>query len=160
MRSVSHWVLFWLCQEPITIGRLQPLSCCIYFFLNMNINMHFLSFSELNWHRNLKYLEILWKTHDDVIKWKHFPRYWPFVRGIHRSSVNSPHKGQWREALLLSLICAWTNGSANHQNAGDLRLHRAHDVTVMLHQIFLHFITNIFCQKSATSVQHTIKPLI
>ena len=23
--------------------------------------------------------------HDDVIKWKHFPRYWPFVRGIHRS---------------------------------------------------------------------------
>ena len=32
--------------------------------------------------------------HDDVIKWKHFPRYWPFVRGIHRSPVNSPHKGQ------------------------------------------------------------------
>ena len=23
--------------------------------------------------------------HDDVIKWKHFPRYWPFVQGIHRS---------------------------------------------------------------------------
>ena len=22
--------------------------------------------------------------HDDVIKWKQFPRYWPFVRGIHR----------------------------------------------------------------------------
>ena len=31
--------------------------------------------------------------HDDVIKWKHFPRYWPFVRVIHRSPVNSPHKG-------------------------------------------------------------------
>ena len=30
--------------------------------------------------------------HDDVIQWKYFPRYWPFVRGIHRSSVNSPHK--------------------------------------------------------------------
>ena len=26
-------------------------------------------------------------SHDDVIKWKHFPRYWPFVRGIHRSPV-------------------------------------------------------------------------
>ena len=24
----------------------------------------------------------LW--HDDAIKWKHFPRYWPFVRWIHR----------------------------------------------------------------------------
>ena len=45
-------------------------------------------------------------AHDDVIKWKHFPRYWPFVRGIHRSSVNSPHKGQWRGALMFSLICA------------------------------------------------------
>ena len=37
--------------------------------------------------------------HDDVIKWKHIPRYWPFVRGIHRSPVNSPHQGQWRGAI-------------------------------------------------------------
>ena len=44
-------------------------------------------------------------THDDVIKWKHFPCYWQSVRGIHRSPVNSPHKGQWREALMFSLIC-------------------------------------------------------
>ena len=45
--------------------------------------------------------------HDDVIKWKHFPRNWPLVRGIHRSPVNSPHKGQWRGALMFSLICSW-----------------------------------------------------
>ena len=38
--------------------------------------------------------------HDDIIKWKHFLRYWPFVRGIHRSPVNSPHKGQWRGAVM------------------------------------------------------------
>ena len=31
-------------------------------------------------------------THDDVIKWKHFPRYWPFARGIHRSPVNTRTK--------------------------------------------------------------------
>ena len=43
-------------------------------------------------------------THDDVIKWKHFPRYWPFVRGIHRSPVDSPLKGQWRGVLIFSLI--------------------------------------------------------
>ena len=30
-------------------------------------------------------------THDDVIKWKHFPRYLPFVWGIRRWPVNSPH---------------------------------------------------------------------
>ena len=35
-------------------------------------------------------------AHDDVIKWKHFPRSWPFVRGIHQSPANSPHKSQWR----------------------------------------------------------------
>ena len=43
--------------------------------------------------------------HDDVIKWKHFPRYWSFVRGIHLSLVNFPHKGQWRGALVFSSIC-------------------------------------------------------
>ena len=42
--------------------------------------------------------------HDDVIKWKHFPRYWPFVRGIHRSPVNSTHKGQWRGALIIIIV--------------------------------------------------------
>ena len=71
--------------------------------------------------------------HDDVIKWKHFPRYWPFVRGIHRSPVNSPHKGQWRGALMFSSICTWINGWENNREAGDLRRHRAHyDVTVMV----------------------------
>ena len=70
--------------------------------------------------------------HDDVIKWKHFPRYWPFVRGIHRSPVNSPHKGQWRGALMFSLICTRINGWVNNGEAGDLRRHRAHyDVTVL-----------------------------
>ena len=72
--------------------------------------------------------------HDDVIKWKHLPRYWPFVRGIHRSPVNSPHKGRWRGASMLSLICAWTNGWVNNRDACDLRRHRDHyDVTVMFH---------------------------
>ena len=71
--------------------------------------------------------------HDDVIKWKHFPRYWPFVQGIHRSPLNSPDKGQWRGALMFSLICAWTNGWLNNRDAGDLRCHRAHyDVTMMM----------------------------
>ena len=71
-------------------------------------------------------------SHDDVIKWRHFPRYWPFVRGSHRSPVNSPHKGQWRGALLFSLIWVWINGWVNNREAGDLRRHRAHcDVIVM-----------------------------
>ena len=38
----------------------------------------------------------LFTPDDDVIKWKYFPRYWPFVRGIQRYAADSPHKGQWR----------------------------------------------------------------
>ena len=30
------------------------------------------------------------QLHDDVIKWKHYPRYWPFVQGNHRSRVQRP----------------------------------------------------------------------
>ena len=70
--------------------------------------------------------------HDDVIKWKHFPRYWPFVRGIHQSPVNSPHKGQWRGALMFSLMCAWINGWVNKREAGNLIRHCTHyDVIIM-----------------------------
>ena len=46
----------------------------------------------------------LYYFHDEVIEWKHFPRYWPFGWGIHRSPVNSPHKGQWRGALMWLVI--------------------------------------------------------
>ena len=75
----------------------------------------------------------------DLASWwrhqmEHFPRYWPFVRGIHRSPVNSTHKGQWRGALMFSLICAGINSWVNNREAGDLRRHRAHyDLSVMLH---------------------------
>ena len=68
--------------------------------------------------------------------WRHqmetFPRYWPFVRGIHRSPVNSPHKGQWRGVLMFSLICVWIHDWVNNREVGDLRRYRTHyDVTVM-----------------------------
>ena len=69
------------------------------------------------------------------MKWKHFPRYWPFLRGIHRSPVNSRHQGQWRGALMFSLICVWINGWVNKREAGDLRRHCTHyDVIVMMRQ--------------------------
>ena len=70
-------------------------------------------------------------------KCKHFPHYWPFVRGIHRSPVNPPHRGQWRGALMFSLICAGTNGWVNNRDARVFRRHRAHnDVTVIRHDQF------------------------
>ena len=77
-------------------------------------------------------LNLIFLVHDDVIKWKYFPHWWPFVRGIHRSPVNSPHKGQWRGALIFSLICAWIHGRVNYRETGDLGRHRTHyDVNVL-----------------------------
>ena len=87
-----------------------------------------------------RYYGLKLPVHDDVIKWKHFPRYWPFVRGIQRSPVKSPHKGQWRGVLMSPLICAWINGWVNTHEAGDLRHYRAYyDATVM------HSLYTIFC---------------
>ena len=87
----------------------------------------------------------LW--HDDVIKWKHFPRYWPFVRGIHRSPVNSPHKGQWRGALMFSLMCTWINARVNTRKAGDLRRHRAHYDVIVMHFVawMEHHVNQLSC---------------
>ena len=103
--GVSVWVWVWVCRCVRCVGA-------IFKYLYMKQN----------------YLQI----HDDVIKWKHFPRYRPFVWGIHRSPVNSSHKGQWRGALMFSLICAWINGWVNNREAGDLRRYCAHyNVTIM-----------------------------
>ena len=90
--------------------------------------------------------------HDDVIKWRHFPRYWPFVRGMHPW-----HKSQWRGALMLSLIYAWTNGGASNREAGDLRRHRAHyDVTVMfVYKLQSPPKCSCFCQTIIVSTLYT-----
>ena len=68
--------------------------------------------------------------------WRHqmetFSALLGFVRGIHRSPVNSLHKGQWRGALMFSLICVWINVWVNNGVAGDLTRYRPHyDVIVM-----------------------------
>ena len=91
-------------------------------------------------HLNAFYQE----CHDDI-KWKHFLHCWSFARGIHRSPVDSPHKGQWCEALMFYFICTWTNNWANNQDACDLRCHWAHyDVTVMYIATYSHTHTSIY----------------
>ena len=79
-------------------------------------------------YKKMNFLCTSWRfiLHDDVIKWKHFPRYWPFVRAYAPVSSDFPHKGQWRGVLMFSLICALVNGCVNNRDAGDLKLRRAH----------------------------------
>ena len=65
-------------------------------------------------------------------------------------SVNSPHKGQWRGALMFTLICAGINDWVNNREAGDLRRHLDHyDVSVMVPKlVFVRFI----CHNGASMV--------
>ena len=67
-------------------------------------------------------------THGDVIKWKRF------LRGIHLSPVNSPHKGQWHRALMFPSVCAWISGWVNRREAGDLKRHRTHYHVIVMRQ--------------------------
>ena len=111
-------------------------------FGSKNIQILLIDKNACFWYCSYCYKSV--SLYHDVIKWKHFPRYWPFVRGINRSPVNSPHKGQWRGALMFSLIYDWINGWVNNDEAGDLRRHRAHyNVTVMSCIISIWFLSNL-----------------
>ena len=43
-----------------------------------------------SWHATMNYYAAFWLSRVDVIKWKYFPRYWPFMRGIHQSPAQRP----------------------------------------------------------------------
>ena len=60
--------------------------------------------------------------------WRHqietFSALLAICAGNSPTPVNSPHKGQWRGALMFSLICVWINVWVNNREAGDLRRYR------------------------------------
>ena len=68
---------------------------------------------------------------------------------------HSPHKSQWRGALMFSSICAWTSGWANNQGAGDLRCHHPHyDVTVT-QNAFIYIVSSLLSILACPSVVPT-----
>ena len=68
--------------------------------------------------------------------------------GEYRSPVNSPHKDQWRGALMFSSIYVWINDWVNYREAGDLRSYRTHyDVMVMVLQFKCDITVNIHIYK-------------
>ena len=89
------------------------------------------------WCHTASYITVIrqW-LHDDVIKWKKNFRVTGHLCGEFTGPPgNSPHKGQWRGALVFSLICVWINGWVNNRDAGDSKRNRPHyDVSVMCSQ--------------------------
>ena len=77
----------------------------------------------------------LLRCHDDVMKWKYFPRYWPFVREF--TGEFPSQRPATRSFDFFSLISAWINGLINNREAGDLRQTPSrslwrHCITIML----------------------------
>ena len=128
MSEVSSWVvkiylyrccvipsgmLYWTAVIPSSyyIGlccciRNACTKSCIAIIKHITSPIHF--FGSTSSYKRITAVTIV---NDDVIKWKHFQRYWP---------------------SMFSGICPWTNSWANNGDAGDLRRHRAHyDVIVM-----------------------------
>ena len=84
----------------------KPLSkqMIAYYKSNMNLSK--------NWtETQMSSLTMMTSSNGNIFRVIH---YWLFVWGIHQSPVNSPHKGQWRGALMFSLICIWINGWVKH----------------------------------------------
>ena len=67
-------------------------------------------------------------SHDDVIKWKRFPRYWPFVQEVPGEFPTQRPVTQGFEVFFDLRL----NKRLSNREAGDLRRYRArYDVTVM-----------------------------
>ena len=119
--DINYWVLPFSCQQSNSWNYTNDFKNNSLF---STCHLSFYEESQRIWYtRNITgdlTIKDIRQKHDDVI------------RGIHGSTVNSPHKSQWRGALMFSLICACMNGWPNNREAGDLRHHCGHyDITVM-----------------------------
>ena len=92
--------------------------------------------------------------HDDVIKMETFSALLAIVRGIDRSPVNSPHKGQWRVALMFTLISARINGWVNNREAGDLRRYRTHYDVIVMHFVAIQCNMSQLNQLQSATIYH------
>ena len=101
---------------------------------------------------------------EHITRWRHQMETFSTLLAIcaGNSPVNSPHKAQWRGALMFSLICVWINGWANIREVGDLRRYRAqYDVIVVNEMGFfcqnthnIQFISRPWCNHSTAFTKY------
>ena len=115
--SFKKW--FWKCHLWIAgilsrEGWVEGNPCCLVVQEQHDkISRSDIYIRAIHWYHQYCKFSILRQCKHNAWKWKPFARYWPFVREIRRSPVNSPQKGQRRGALIFSLVCAWTNDWAD-----------------------------------------------
>ena len=120
---VWFFILQGLCEKMFFTSLISALSAgtdlrgiaMMYFILSLGGDKKCTSLSAkvASWHSFYLFI------HGDVIKWKHFRAPGPFVRGNSLVTGEFPKIGQWRGALMFSLIFVWTKGSVSNRDAGD-----------------------------------------
>ena len=88
------------------------------------------------WTDNLYCTRPLAAIYDDVITWKRFPRFWPFVRGIHLSHAEFPQKRPSSEALMFPLMLVYRHCWTNSWCQWFERPQRLQEITVIFHLNF------------------------
>ena len=117
--KISHFVQGLMCWWPLRIVIISKYFTHIFMIIFESI---FIQYTQRLVPQN--------PTDNEVTWWRHQMETFSALLAI--CAGNSPHKGQWRRALMFSLICARRNSWVNNGEAGDLRRHLAHyDVTVM-----------------------------
>ena len=76
--SKCNWQQIYI-HIHIISNKIGTLYCCALLF-----HSYIMIDDGLMWFIHLYFL------HDDIMKWKHFPLYWPFVWGIHRWPTQRP----------------------------------------------------------------------
>ena len=156
---VEEYILFWACVRVtnlcgadilFTLDALRNVKCLWLKGWIYAVNIHSIVpngvYSQWDLSPQLTQITSLDCTHhDDVIKWKNFPPYWPFVREIYRSQEIPRTRTGDAERFYLTFV--W----ANNRDVGDLRRHRAHyDVTVMITSF------HMFIQQSGGSASNPL----
>ena len=97
---------FWKCTADVPTWNIRPLIQYItQIFKERTPNLFYSAFMMTSWNGNM----------------------------FRVTGLFCGHKGQWRGALMFSLICAWINDWVHNREAGDLRCHRArYNIIVML----------------------------
>ena len=137
--------------EPICIPVTHPITsatgtlCSRRPSTSLSVSISHYAFFPMGLGRLLYHCHV----HDDAMTWKHFPRYWPFVRGIHWSPVNSPHKGQWRGVLMLkSGISQTFNFKVNSFITKIYKVSSSNYGIIYLLEVVMGCIMNFSCQPS------------
>ena len=121
--SALCWCICWF----LSLQQLKSnLGTSIYFFITFHSGLFLLIFKSVHQHLS-KWLSVMMTSSNGNIF-----RVTGHLSGEFTGPGEFPAKGQWRGALMFSLICFWINDWVNNREAGDLRRYRAHyDVTAM-----------------------------